>query len=102
MQQKLQKDGIETNVAKALGLLSHILRRWLDPPNPPQPSSQEVVGALGKTRTDKRFDVLTECRRNALGGIGEGFKSSCSFGNGYPCSVWGNGGQQVSAPHVDG
>ena len=24
--------------------------RWLDPPNPPQPSSQEVVGALGNSR----------------------------------------------------
>ena len=31
----------------SLGLLAHILRRWLDPQNPPQPSSQEVVGALG-------------------------------------------------------
>ena len=31
----------------SLGLLAHILRRWLDPPSPPQPSSQEVVGALG-------------------------------------------------------
>ena len=29
---------------------NHILRRWLDPPNPPQPSSQKVVGALGIER----------------------------------------------------
>ena len=26
---------------------NHILRRWLDPPNPPQPPSEEVVEALG-------------------------------------------------------
>ena len=30
---------------------NHILRRWLDPQNPPQPPSQEAVGALGRSKT---------------------------------------------------
>lgn len=32
---------------------NHILRAWLDPPNTPQPCSQEVVGSLG-TAPNKR------------------------------------------------
>ena len=31
----------------SLGLQSYLLRRWLDPPNPPQTPSQRVLGALG-------------------------------------------------------
>lgn len=40
------RDSSGIYVYSSLGLLSQILRRWLDPPKPLRPSYQEVVGAL--------------------------------------------------------